>query len=217
MERSKSGGIVKLGSTKGHSFSNRQQLRSDEVMVDVGLLETHRNEGEAHAMLELSFDVQGDQVTLRTVNSEEEQMWERTDSSDRRRRKAAGATPSSRSGSYRESIKAVGNLVQQFSSSIARGSRNGRVQAELAPTVDPELGLKEMQKSPSIAEHAIKTLRMISKATATDDQKKSWKKVEERFESLAEPDGMLPRSNFAECIGTCSLYHCHINRSDFSD
>jgi len=232
MERSKSSGFAKLVGRQ--PSTKRTQLRSDEVMVDVvGLLEpgsssnsAHPRAEEGHAMLELSFDVHGDQVTLRSVNSgaiaevpvaDEEQMWERTSSSDRRRHGRSSGPASntnSRSASFRESIKAVGNMVQHFGSTLSRTSRNDhgtRVQdASITPlfqpealAMDPEIGLdgRHMQKSASRAEYAIQGLRMISKATATADQKKSWAQVEARFHKLATPDNMLPRSNFAECIG----------------
>lgn len=246
MERSKSSGFTKLVSRQGSA--KRSNLRSDEVLVDVGLLEPAAESSsnwaidhpkvdandkleEAHAMLELSFDVHGDHVTLRSVNpgaiaevpnvAGEEQMWERTNSSDRRRRgrnsvsamvaSAASESHNSRSTSFRESIKAVGNMVQQLSSNLTRNSRNGRRQDmagnplfEPKPLImDPELGdPRHMQKSASRAEYAIKGLQMISKATATADQKKSWAQVEARFHKLATPDNLLTRSNFAECIGT---------------
>lgn len=182
---------------------------------------------EAHAMLELNFDIHNDHVTLRSVNPGPiaevpvlgEQTWERTNSSDRRRQSrntvsalvaSAAAANASRSSSYRESIKAVGSMVQQLGSSLTRNSRNGRnspLQCEPeALTMDPELGdCRNMQKSASRAEYAIQGLRAISKATATADQKKSWAQVEVRFHKLASPDGTLPRSNFAECIGRSSI------------
>jgi hypothetical protein len=235
MDRSRSGnGVVRSSSRKRNTEGNAirlESLRSDEVTVELGILEPGKwqrradgDQEEAHAMLELNFDVHRDQVTLRSVNSGsgvevrgEEQMWEH-----RHSRNSAISAILARSGSYtahstsfRESIKTVGNMVKQFSNEIMRTSRGassrvldlGHPDAPLAALpIDPELGHgaaapDQMQKSASTAEHAIQGLKEISKATATADQRKSWEQVEARFQKLATPEGMLPRSNFAECIG----------------
>ncbi|KAG0624252.1 hypothetical protein M758_3G233800 [Ceratodon purpureus] len=230
MERTGSGNsFVRLSTLKRITDGNirLETLRSEEVSVDLGIPEPgnwHRraalSDEEAHAMLELNFDVNRDHVTLRSVNSGavaevegEEQMWEH-----RHSRNGAISAILARSGSntthstsVREGIKTVGNMVKQFSSEIMRasGSASSRVQDKgqfsvpLAAThIDPELGQgTQMQKSASTAERAIQGMKEISEATATADQRKSWVQVEARFQKLATPEGLLLRSHFAECIG----------------
>ena len=233
MERSRSGNsFVKISSTK------RGSVRADEVTVELGEAGNwERRAGsddfdEGGAMMELhcDYDVNRDQVTLRSVTASagagaevrgEEAKWEH-----RRSRNSAISAILARSASnhtasslsFREGVKAVGSMVKQISHEVVRSvshsgsSRVQRLGASEAPfvamqTVDPELGLAstQMQKSGSRAEYAIQGLKEVSKATATADQRKSWAKVEARFQQLSSPDGMLARSNFAECIGQYPL------------
>ena len=234
MDRSRAGnGDVTSSSRKRNTEGNAsrlESLRSDEV--ELGILEPgkwqRRADGdkeEAHAMRKLNFDVHRDQATLRSVNSASgaegrggEQMWENRHSRSSALL-ASSASNTAHSTSFRESIKTVGNMVKQFSNEIMRTSRGassrvldlGHPDAPLAALpIDPELGHgaaapDQMQKSASTAEHAIQGLKEISKATATADQRKSWEQVEARFQKLATSEGMLPRSNFAECIGEHSI------------
>ncbi len=53
----------------------------------------------------------------------------------------------------------------------------------------------------SASKHALQGLQLISKVTATADQKHLWAGVEKRFHKLADANSMLPKSSFAECIG----------------
>jgi len=53
----------------------------------------------------------------------------------------------------------------------------------------------------SASKHALQGLQLISKVTATADQKSLWAGVEKRFHKLADANSMLPKSSFAECIG----------------
>nr|PNR34489.1 hypothetical protein PHYPA_024306 [Physcomitrium patens] len=76
--------------------------------------------------------------------------------------------------------------------------------------VDPELGqcdFVKLQKSGSQAQHAIRGLRIINKATITANQK-WWEQVEAWFHKLANSDNLLHQSHFAECIGEWSLSLC---------
>lgn len=230
MDRSRSGnGVVTSSSRKRNTEGNAirlESLRSDEVSVEMGILEPgkwqRRADGDKE---EAHFDVHRDQATLRSVNSGSgaegrggEQMWE-----NRHSRSSAllarSASNTAHSTSFSESTKKVGNMVKHFSNEIMRTARGassrvldlGHPDAPLAVlSIDPELGHgaatpDQIQKSASTAEHAIQGLKEISKATATADQRKSWEQVEARFQKLATPEGMLPRSNFAECIGEHSI------------
>ncbi|KAK6944692.1 FAD-binding 8 [Dillenia turbinata] len=58
----------------------------------------------------------------------------------------------------------------------------------------------KLQRTRSRAQQALKGLRFINDTTATDDPSDLWKKVESRFNSLAN-DGLLSRDDFGQCIG----------------
>lgn len=224
-------------STSKRFFPDRRgsgRLRPDEVSVDIvsmlepGSCSSHttwqqQNEHEGlqmgssqAAMLELSFEVGRDHVTLTSVTPTEVPLENRNNSemgSSTSHEIMDREVDARRPSSFRESIKTVGTLVKQFSHDFTRNPRSGsKVQDadnnnhsnnNLAD--DPELGkcgsIRIMQKNPSRAEYAIEGLRYISKKTATADQKKSWEQVEARFHKLANGEFMLPRSSFAECIG----------------
>lgn len=214
--------------------------RPDEVSVDVvSMLEPEsssshlaawqvRDGGDemamGHAMLELSFEVGRDHVTLKSVTPAGSGNFSEVPLVSAEERREDGSSGSEvdgrRPSSFRESMKTVGTLVKQFSHDFTRNQRNGsRVQdlgsQSSAPgepgAGDPELGKCgsiRMNRNPSRAEYAIEGLRYINKATATADQKKSWEQVEARFHKLATSDFMLPRSHFAECIGAYTTAIC---------
>lgn len=198
-------------------------VQSDEVsvVVEPGNWQRSggRDEEEAHAMLELNFDVGHDHVTLRSVNPgaiAETRMWEHGHSRSRNSAMSAILARSASHSSFRDGIKSVGHMVKQFSNEILRtGSHNAssRVQPDASPpflpiSADPELAHNHRQNS---ASHAIQGLREISKATATADQRKSWVQVEARFLKLASSNHLLPRAHFAECIGQCSDLSIYFN------
>ncbi|XP_024385792.1 respiratory burst oxidase homolog protein B [Physcomitrium patens] len=226
-------------SSKRFSETRLSFVRPDEVSIDMSALQpatsasltVQLREGDpgafstGHAMLELSFAVSEEHVTLQSLtpmdDSEvpfpvENETWEgRSTGNDLDARRPSRPMPisssSCHSGSFRESMRTVGTLVKQLGNDLARSSRNAsRVQDLGSPCsesgfLDPELDnpiCTGMQKSTSSrAEYAIKGLRYINKATATADQKKSWEQVEARFHKLANLENMLHRSDFAECIG----------------
>ncbi|CAK9197881.1 unnamed protein product [Sphagnum jensenii] len=68
-----------------------------------------------------------------------------------------------------------------------------------SPTAPPNEVGAELPRSAS--KHALQGLQLISKVTATADQKHLWAGVEKRFHQLADANSMLPKSSFAECIG----------------
>lgn len=65
-----------------------------------------------------------------------------------------------------------------------------------------------LQRTRSTAQQALKGLRFISKSTTSGacEAEELWRKVETRFESLAEDD-LLAREDFGECIGTVTRPH----------
>ncbi|XP_024533086.1 respiratory burst oxidase homolog protein F [Selaginella moellendorffii] len=59
-----------------------------------------------------------------------------------------------------------------------------------------------LSRSKSGAENALHGLRFITKAGANAaDRSALWKSVEERFDKLASPEGLLKRGDFGQCIG----------------
>jgi hypothetical protein len=89
-------------------------------------------------------------------------------------------------------VFAADENLQQF---ISNRSASG---VPIAVSTDDDQGA-ELPRSAS--KHALQGLQLISKVTATADQKHLWAGVEKRFHQLADANSMLPKSSFAECIG----------------
>jgi hypothetical protein len=89
-------------------------------------------------------------------------------------------------------VLAADENMQQF---ISNRSASG---VPIAVSTDDDQGA-ELPRSAS--KHALQGLQLISKVTATADQKSLWAGVEKRFHKLADANSMLPKSSFAECIG----------------
>ncbi len=89
-------------------------------------------------------------------------------------------------------VLAADENMQQF---ISNRSASG---VPIAVSTDDDQGA-ELPRSAS--KHALQGLQLISKVTATADQKNLWAGVEKRFHKLADANSMLPKSSFAECIG----------------
>ncbi|CAK9159247.1 unnamed protein product [Ilex paraguariensis] len=71
------------------------------------------------------------------------------------------------------------------------------------PTISAREAMKmkaKLVRTKSSAQRALGGLRFINKTTGTSEANDLWKKVESRFEALAN-DGLLAREDFGECIG----------------
>lgn len=232
---------METSSSKRLSENRLSFVRSDEVSVNISGLQSATSasatvqlrEGDlgafstGHTLLELSFAVSKDHVTLQSLTptavsevsivEENEMRAERNTGNDLEARWPNRPMPvlssSCHSDSFREGMKTVGTMVKQFGNDLARSSRNAsRVQNLGSPSsefgvLDPELDdlipIRMQKSTSSRAEYAIMGLQYINKTTATADQKKSWEQVEARFYKLANEENMLLRSDFAECIGAC--------------
>ncbi|KAH9315228.1 hypothetical protein KI387_023855 [Taxus chinensis] len=94
---------------------------------------------------------------------------------------------------------------EKYAPDSKRVSRTGHIQSNrIVPLAfspahisKGTLSLARLDKSLSVAEHAIQGLRFISRATGD----KEWRQVETRFNKLAFADGSLSRKDFAVCIG----------------
>lgn len=80
-------------------------------------------------------------------------------------------------------------------------SRNSSDTEELVISDRDARRLKaKLERTRSSAQRALNGLRFISKNTGANDADEMWRRVEARFNSLAQ-DGMLCREDFGECIG----------------
>jgi hypothetical protein len=89
-------------------------------------------------------------------------------------------------------VLAADENMQQF---ISNRSASG---VPIAVSTDDD---QDAELPRSASKHALQGLQLISKVTATADQKNLWAGVEKRFHKLADANSMLPKSSFAECIG----------------
>ncbi|XP_071911276.1 respiratory burst oxidase homolog protein E-like isoform X1 [Coffea arabica] len=92
-------------------------------------------------------------------------------------------------------------LKSPASSSGASSEVGDQCSTTLVADKREEMKMKaKLMRTKSSAQRALKGLRFISKTTRDCDATELWRKVEERFNSLAK-DGLLSREDFGECIG----------------
>lgn len=103
---------------------------------------------------------------------------------------------------FRRSMSATSRIRRKFAWLRSGSSRTSTSEVEdRAITARDARRIKaRLQRATSSAQRALKGLRFISKTTGENDAENLWRKVESRFDALAE-DGLLGREEFGECIG----------------
>eukprot|EP01018_Ginkgo_biloba_P014136 Gb_36903 [translate_table: standard] len=177
-------------SGKSNSLSNLLQWQFKD-MRNMG--SSRESDGQQHVLVEVTLDVHKESVTLRSV------MQSGIEPMENSRTCSNSSTPTSKESFAQDSKRSSrnGNMATRivplaFSPDRVNDDYNNNNDAQEAP---------RLAKSLSVAEHAIQGLRFISRATVDKDLNELWKEVESRFDKLASSDGLLARSDFAECIG----------------
>ncbi|WCJ42848.1 hypothetical protein M5689_023632 [Euphorbia peplus] len=117
---------------------------------------------------------------------------------------AATSDPGGGAGSVLgRSLSATSRIRRTFGWLRSRSSRTTSSDTEdkVITARDARKISAKLQRTRSGAQRALKGLRFISKTTgASSEGNELWRRVELRFESLAN-DGLLAREDFGECIG----------------
>lgn len=91
--------------------------------------------------------------------------------------------------------------LRSFRSRASSSSDSGEATASSAVDKRGEMKMKaKLMRTKSSAQRALGGLRFISKTTKDTDVNELWRRVESRFNSLAQ-NGFLSREDFGECIG----------------
>jgi respiratory burst oxidase len=162
---------------------NKRGVRKSARFNDSALTSPGRssNGDDDSAYLEITLDVRDDSVAVHSV-------------------KPAGSNPGEEDPEVMLLAKnlekrSVGsNLMRSASSKFRQVSQELR----RLTSISRRSGAR-MDRSKSAAAHALKGLKFISKT----DGGAGWSAVEKRFDELASASGLLHKSKFGQCIGTC--------------
>jgi len=159
------------------SDSNSTKLAGTDVGLDSGI--KSQAEAEGH-YVEVTMDIHGDSVALHSVKA-----FGGVDGVEEEDEKV-GLT-----GKRLEKKRSFGASVVQ--SAAVRMKQLKRLASFSKPAP------KHFERTKSAVAHALTGLKFISMADASA----GWVEVEERFKKLtATTDGYLPRTLFAQCLGT---------------
>ncbi|KAG6553108.1 hypothetical protein Mapa_005446 [Marchantia paleacea] len=167
-------------------------------------------------MVEVMLDVNQNEVTLRSVNPTPASVISPMDAQilvEGLERRPSMRNPMTLKQSASRRVQAISQELKRLSRT---GSRvlSVRFSPDFDPLVNDPNGNEpnivkpanlnpanpRLARSASSAEHALQGLRFINRATGTADQQQQWEAVKTRFHKLKNADGLLPKSQFANCI-----------------
>eukprot|EP01018_Ginkgo_biloba_P027729 Gb_19318 [translate_table: standard] len=182
------------------------------------------DDDDQEELVEVTLDVHDNSIVLRSVapaaHEDAEAGMLAVDGLERRssRNSSFSRSASSRLRQFSQELKAeasskVRKLSQDFMAELKRLSWNHssaskvlgqQINAGEDPVILDARAVRkqraQLDRTRSGAQQALKGLRFISKTTGNNDGQELWKIVEAQFHLLAK-DGLLSRSDFAQCIG----------------
>ncbi|KAL1364600.1 hypothetical protein AAHE18_03G228200 [Arachis hypogaea] len=142
---------------------------------DIELIGAEKSQDERN-LVEVTMDIQGDSVALRSVKSVDELVED-------------------------EKSGLIGRKLEKkasFGASVVQNATNRMKQLKRLASFSKPSPSKKFDRTKSTVAHALSGLKFISKT----DGGAGWDEVQNRFDKLtAATDGNLPRSLFGKCIG----------------